>query len=88
MTGLILGLGRFVPAWVKRAAAWAAVAAVALLGAWGAGRREGRSGARADAAEDTVKRVGKGQASAAKAKAKIDAGETADDLLRRNDGKW
>ena len=49
--GFILGLGRFIPAWLKRAVAWAAVAAVALLGAWGAGKREGRQAAKKRAAE-------------------------------------
>ena len=49
--GFILGLGRFIPAWLKRAVAWAAVTAVALLGAWGAGKREGRQAAKKRAAE-------------------------------------
>ena len=51
MIPFILGLGRFIPAWVKRAVAWAVVAAVALLGAWGAGKREGRQAAKKRAAE-------------------------------------
>ena len=51
MIPFILGLGRFIPAWLKRAVAWAAVAAVALLGAWGAGKREGHQAAKKRAAE-------------------------------------
>ena len=37
--------------WIKRAVAWAMVAAVALLGAWGAGKRDGRLAAKKSAAE-------------------------------------
>ncbi len=60
MIPFILGLGRFIPAWIKRAVAWAAVAAVALLGAWGAGKREGGQAAKkrdAEAYKKTRKRI-------------------------------
>ena len=85
MIGFILGLGRFIPAWLKRAVAWAAVAAVALLGAWGAGKRDGHQAAKKRAAEDALNRTEKGRKSADKAK-RSDA--TPDEIWRQNDGRW
>ena len=40
-----------IPAWLKRAVAWAMVAAVALLGAWGAAKRDARLAAKKRTAE-------------------------------------
>lgn len=38
-----------IPSPIKRALAWAAAAALALLGAWVAGRRDGRQAAKSEA---------------------------------------
>lgn len=85
MIGFILGLGRLIPAWLKRAVAWAVVAAAALLGAWGAGKREGRQAAKKRAAEDALNRTEKGRKSADKAKR---SDKTPDEIWRQNDGRW
>lgn len=85
MIPFILGLGRFIPAWLKRAVGWAVVAAVALLGAWGAGKREGRQASKKRAAEDALKRTEKGRKAAGKAK---QSDKTPDEIWRQNDGRW
>ena len=85
MIPFILGLGRFIPAWLKRAVGWAAVAAAALLGAWGMGKRDERQAAKKRAAEDALKRTEKGRKSADKAKR---SDKTPDEIWRQNDGRW
>jgi hypothetical protein len=41
----------FIPAWLRRAAAWAVAALVAIGGAWAVGRRDGAVAAKTKAAE-------------------------------------
>ena len=44
-----------IPGPIKRALAWAAAAVLALLGAWVAGRRDGRQAAKSDAIRKDAK---------------------------------
>lgn len=81
-------MGFLIPGWLKRAALALAGLALAMFGAWGAGRREGRQRAAQKAAEDALKRTEKGRAAVGKAKAKLDAGKTPEEIVRENDGKW
>lgn len=80
--------GWLIPGWLKRAAAWVALAAAALLGAWTVGRQGGGQAVKKRAAEDTIKRAEKGRKGAAKAKGRLDAGESPEDVARKNDGRW
>ena len=80
--------GWLIPGWIKRGALALAGLALALLAAFGAGRREGRISGRAKASEDALKRADAGRKAAGKAKAKIDAGKTPEEIARENDGRW
>lgn len=44
-----------VPAWLKRAMAWAVAGLVAFVGIWGLAKRDARRGVALDAAKDTIK---------------------------------
>ena len=81
-------LGWLIPGWLKRGVAWAVAGLLFILGAWGAGRRDGGQAAKKRAAEDTIKRTEKGRKGAAKAKGRLDAGESPEDVARKNDGRW
>ena len=48
-----------IPGWLKRAAAWLAGAALALLAAFSFGKREAKRDAKAKGAEDHIKTEGK-----------------------------
>lgn len=80
--------GWLIPGWLRRAVLWLSGAALALLAAWGMGRREGRQTARRKAAEDAMKRTDAGRQAVADAKKRADAGESPEDILRKNDGRW
>lgn len=71
----------------RRLRLWLGIAAgvaLAVVGAWLAGRRDGRTGAQADATRDTLRRVQRGQEAAARGQ----DGRTPDQRLRDNDGAW
>ena len=67
-------------------------AALGVLGLWGkaalgkrTARREGAEKQRAKDAKETIKRVERGQEAVTRGRS---SGDSPDDRLRRNDGKW
>jgi len=77
--------GWLIPGWLKRGVALAVAGLLVILGAWGAGRREGGQAAKKRAAEDALNRTEKGRKSADKAKR---SDSTPDEIWRQNDGRW
>lgn len=75
-------IGWIIPAWLKRAALAALAGVAALLGAWLAGRREGRSRAKSDALAKDAEAKGK----ALEVRNEIDA-KSGDDV-RADLDKW
>lgn len=80
--------GWLIPGWLRRGVLWVAGAALALLAAWGAGKREGRQTARRKAAEDALKRADKGRKAVADAKRRAEGGESPEEIARNHDGSW
>jgi hypothetical protein len=58
-----------------------------VLGALGL-RKGGKDALRAQQAKDAAKRSEAGRSAAGKAKAKIDAGKTPEDIVKGHDAKW
>ena len=79
----MIGLG-----WLRRAALALAALALALFGARWSGKREGRLEGRAKAAEDAIKRTDAGRAAAEKARDRMKAGESPEEIAQRSDKKW
>ncbi|WP_263846912.1 hypothetical protein [Sedimentimonas flavescens] len=71
-----------IPSPIKRALAWSAAAALALLGAWIAGRREGRQAAKSEA----LRKDSEAKADALEVRHEVDQKSDAD--VRADLGRW